>query len=62
MGLSVDASPALYAPPVCQVASEAIPFPMNVTPLNLFASDRAWDSKERETRDEALETNGGNTE
>src|SRR5512147_927228 len=51
MGPSADASPVLCAPPVCHVASEAIPFPMSVTPLKLFASDRAWDSKgERDTR------------
>jgi hypothetical protein len=35
---------------------------MSVTPLKLFASDRAWDSKARETRDGAVETNRGKTE
>jgi hypothetical protein len=62
MGPSADVSPVLCAPPLCQVASEAIPFPMSKTPLKLFASDRAWDSRGEKTRDEAVETYGGKAE
>jgi hypothetical protein len=32
---------------------------MSVTPLKTRAADRAWGSKIRETRDEAVETYGG---
>ena len=38
------------------------PVPHECDAAELFASDRAWDSKARETRDEAVETNRGKAE